>query len=268
MKKKGNRVANRLTVIFLRFFSGMNQVQFGAASRIDQGNLSRYETTGVVPEKNLRRMARAAKVTWPLAVHLRRFIEAFLAAARSRRSVADVGPLDPGILQPALLAVTPYLIEESVAKPGRQAPDEALREAEEIWTRLQRHPLDRRRHLIGLSLRAAQSWALALCIGEASGRAAAAGEKEAAVELAALALSIAERAPGPVKDSVQGFCLALLAYARQAAGDLAGAGATLARARDLLPPGAEREPLQDWPPPDFEAFLAAGRQAVVRGAGG
>jgi transcriptional regulator with XRE-family HTH domain len=263
MTKKGNRAVLRLVAGFLRSLSGLNQADFGKAAKIAQADISRYEKEGTVPEMSLRRMAKAAKVPWPLVALLRRFVEAFLAAVASRRSVASVEPLGLGALEPAVMAATPYLIEDSVEKPKRQPLEEALREAEEIWTNLQRHPIARRRHLIELSLQAGRSWALALRIGEESGRVAAVDAKEA-LELSKLALSIAERVPRPEKDRIQGYCWALVACACQAAGDLPGSNEALARARRLWPAESDRELLTDWPPRDLEAVLAAGRRAVER----
>jgi transcriptional regulator with XRE-family HTH domain len=122
MAKKGDPEVLRRVVGFLRLHAGMTQAEFGEASRIDQGDISRYESgKETPPEKCLRRMAKAAKVPWPLVVLLTRFVESFLKAVARRGPVRGAEPLDPAVLEPGLLAVIPYLIENAVESPGARA---------------------------------------------------------------------------------------------------------------------------------------------------
>jgi transcriptional regulator with XRE-family HTH domain len=221
MAKRGDPNVLRLVVIFLRVLTRMTQKELGRASGIDQGDISRYEQGDLAPpETSLRRMARAAKVPWPLVGLLIRFVEAFLAAVARRRSTIQV--LDLKVLEPALHAVTPYLLEDTGAERKRP-PEEERREAEEIWTALQRHDISRRRRLIEMAPRASKSAALAMRICEASTRAAESSAHEA-LELAELAFSIAERVEGEESGRVHGYCRERLDSARRAADELGGAG--------------------------------------------
>src|SRR5262245_37911378 len=103
MARRGDPNVLRLVVIFLQALTRMTQKDFGTASGIDQGDISRYEQGDLAPpEASLRRMAKAAKVPWPLAVLLIRFVEAFLAALARRRSTIQA--VDPKVLEPALQA--------------------------------------------------------------------------------------------------------------------------------------------------------------------
>ena len=188
MAKRGDPRVLQLLVIFFLDYSGLSQQALGERAGIDQGTISDSKR-GLVPapEKNLRRLAGAAGVPWPAVVHLRRFYAALLASM-DRRSAAD------GVAEVALdairLAVAPFFLET-----GETPPEVALAEAKEIWAALEPLSMPRRKHLLGLAPRASRSWALAVELCEASERTAAheAGE---ALELAGLALSIAERVPG------------------------------------------------------------------------
>src|SRR6185295_1535027 len=131
-------------------------------------------------------------VPWPLVGLLIRFIEAFLAAVARRGSTIQA--VDPKVLEPALQAVTPYLLEDTGAERKRP-PEEERREAEDTWTSLERHDIPRRRRLIEMTPRSSKSPALAMRICEASAQAADRNAGES-LELAELAFSIAERVQG------------------------------------------------------------------------
>lgn len=244
MPKRGDPSVLRLVVAFLRSYANLTQAEFGKASRVDQGLISRYEAGHQAPpEESLRRMARAAKVPWPLVVLLTRFIEAFLAALNRRRSVAPA--VDPGVLEPALYAVTGYLIEAEAAAHQR-LPEEELREAGEIWAALEEFPIPQRRRLIGLSLRASRSCALAVRACEASVQAAA-HRAEEALEVAKLALFIASRVPGEsLRCRTEGYCWAHIGNARRVGEDHDGADEAFDRAWELWRAGADTKLLSEW----------------------
>jgi transcriptional regulator with XRE-family HTH domain len=242
MAKRGDPSVLRLLVSFLRNYLKMTQEQFGDACGVSQPDVSLYETGQQAPsEATLRRMAKAAGIDWSLVVNLRRFYSSFLAANTRQRSVPASGALDVTSLEPVLLAVTPYLLELQTLEPPRPSPEEELREAEEIWQRLEKHPIPFRRRLIELSPRSG-SWALAVRACEASRE----GMADERLELADLALSIAERAPGEEGwySRLNGYCWAYVAKAREAANDFTGAGEALARARELCQ-GADAEMLTE-----------------------
>ena len=182
---------DRYVVVFLRRRTNMMQAEFGEASRVNQSDLSKYERGKLaVPEDALRRMAEVAALDWSLVGSLRRFFSAVLAAAARAPVFRGAEALDLEVLEPALLAAAPYLIEDQTAEPRGPTPEETQREAEEIWTALERFDIPRRRRLIELafqtSLHASWSSALAARVREASERAAAHDAQEAQ-ELADLA---------------------------------------------------------------------------------
>jgi transcriptional regulator with XRE-family HTH domain len=94
-----------------------------------------------------------------------------------------------------------------------------------------------------------RSWALAVRVCEASVRSAA-HKAEEALDLAQLALSIAERVPGEEswRSRLKGYCWAHLANARRVANDLAGSEEAFGRAWDLWRAGAASDPavLAEW----------------------
>jgi hypothetical protein len=165
-------------------------------------------------------MAKAAKVPWPLVLLLIRFVEAFLAAVARRRSTIQA--VDPKVLEPALQAVIPYLLEDTGTERKR-TPEEERREAEETWTALERHDIPRRRRLIELTPRSSKSAALAMRICEASAQAVESSAREA-LELAELAFSIAQRVEGEESGRVQSYCRERLDKARRAVERNGGAG--------------------------------------------
>jgi hypothetical protein len=178
-------------------------------------------------------MAKAARIDWLLVVHLRQFYSSLLAAAARENAAPAAKPLGLTIPEPVLLAVTPYWIEAHAVQTAPPSPEEDRREAEQIWTALERHPVPFRRRLIELSPLSG-SWALTVWVCEASLRRAA-HEAQKALELADLALSIAERVPGEEswRSRLKGYCWAHVGNARRAANDLSGADEALTRAREL-----------------------------------
>lgn len=196
MARRGDPKVLRLVVATLRCHAEMTQEELGEACGMSQGQISRYESGNVAPaEKALRRIAQVARLDWPLVVHLRQFFTSLLAAAERGSSPRPARALDRTVLEPALLAVTPYLIESHTTAISPASPEKARGEAAQIWTALEALALQRRRHLLGLTLRASGSWALAERVSHESVRKAAHNAVEA-LELAEWALEIAERAPG------------------------------------------------------------------------
>ena len=235
----------RLLVVFLRFHAQMTQAEFGKACAVQQGDISRYEAGQKAPsEEILKRMAAAAGIPWLLVVHLRRFFGSVLKATDLWRAIeSGATQIDRAIVETVMLAVTCQLVEAEIEAAAAQAPEEACSEAEKIWTRLERLPAPQRRRLVALSLRAGRSWALTVRICEASTQAAAEHPGEA-LDLAELALSIAERVPGEEgwRSRVKGYAWAHVANARQAAEDVPGAAEAFAQARDLWRAGAVADP--------------------------
>jgi transcriptional regulator with XRE-family HTH domain len=258
MAKRGDPNVTRLVVIVLRSYARMTQTRFGKAARVDQSDISRWELgKAAPPEEALRRMAEAAGVGWNVVLELGRFFAAMLAAVATGRPIFDTQPVSPEVLEPILLAIAPYLIEDRLGEAERPSAAEARREAEEIWIALERFPIPKRRRLIEQTLHARRSWALAQEVSYASERAASNSARDA-LELAGLALSIADRVPGEsLRFRVQGYCWAYVANARRVANDLEGADEAFTRAWDLWWAGAASDPelLPEWRVLDLEASL-------------
>ncbi|HVR96166.1 MAG TPA: helix-turn-helix transcriptional regulator, partial [Thermoanaerobaculia bacterium] len=67
MPKRGNPRVSRHIVRLLRFHADMTQAEFAEASGTSQADISRYELGEHVPsEETLRRMAKPAKLKWPV----------------------------------------------------------------------------------------------------------------------------------------------------------------------------------------------------------
>ena len=258
MARRGDPKVLRLVVVSMRCHTGMSQQEFGDACGMSQGQISNYESGNVAPsEKTLRRMAQVAGWDWPLVVHLRQFFTSLLAAA-ARGSSPPTRALDLSVPEPALLAVTPYLIESHTASMAPPALEEARREAAQIWAALERFPIQRQKHLLGLTLRASRSWALAERVSHESERKAAHNAGEA-LELAEFALEIAERAPGEQswRARLKGYCWAHLGNARRVANDHAGSHEAFSQAWHFWEAGADSDSglLAGWRLYDLEASL-------------
>ncbi len=264
MAKRGDPAVLRQVVIFLRSHAQMTQAQFGKASRVNQAEVSRYELGHLAPsEEALRRMAKVARIAWPLVVHLRQSYTSVLASAARPNAAPAGSALDLAILEPVLLAVTAYLNETHTAEMPRPSSDQELREAAKVWEALERHPVRFRSRLIQLSPRSG-NWALAVQVCLASVKRAAHNAAEA-LELAGLALSIAEQVQGEEswRSRLKGYCWAYLANARRVANDLGGAEKAFVQAWDLWRAGADSHPelLAEWHLFSLEASL---RRAQLR----
>lgn len=242
-------------VVFLRARADMTQAEFGKASGVGQSDVSDYEAGKTAPaDEVLRRMARVAGLQWWLVVHLRRVYEAVLSSSTQLSLAVDPETdLAAGLIEPALLAVTPYLIEQRSLRP---AADEARAEAEAVWTGLEPLPDDKRRRLLGFSFRASLSWALAARICDASAQAAA-DKADRALELAKLALFVAQRVTEEnLRPRAEGYCWAFIGNALRVANDFAGAGAAFGKAKNLWEAGRNAEEcLPAWRLLDLEASL-------------
>jgi len=236
--------ATRLLAIFLRSYADLKQTELGEVTGLGQGAISRYETGKDVPSpESLRRISEAVGIPWPVARDLRRCFSAAIRSATQRweDQGIDAERLD-ALLKPALVAVFPYLVQELTTALETPSPEEQRREAEEIWTNLQIHPLSRRRRLLELAQGAYPDWALAERICEASLETAP-GEPDRALELADLALFVAGTVQEEgLRSRVEGYCWAHLAHARRAAHDLAGAEEASARAWKLWQAGGTADP--------------------------
>jgi transcriptional regulator with XRE-family HTH domain len=274
MAEKGDPKVLQHVARSLRLRTGMKEKEFGQACRIDQGNISRYELGKVAPsEESLQRMAATARVPWSLVVKMIRFFTALLSAADRATGGVPASPIEGPAVERALLdsielAVIPYLIEEAAAEAEGQSPEEARSEAAEICAALLPYPPADRRRLLGLSVRAKQSWAVAEALAHASERAAA-DRVEEARELAELALEVARQVPGEVeRTQTEGYCTGFLANVERVATEFDQASTMFKSCWQLWRDGeAASLPLAEWRLLDLEASLrrAQHRFAEARG---
>jgi transcriptional regulator with XRE-family HTH domain len=196
MVRRGDPAVLRHVVTFLRSLTDLTQEEFGRRSRVSQSDVSRFESGLDAPsEEALRRMAKTAGMPWPVVTHLIRFMAGILAAAAHPGWVdngSEAGQLPRTALSAALLPVARYLLEEEAALRRGPSPEEADREAEQIWTALQAFPAARRRRLIELAPPRSLSGALASLV-RAAGEQAGEGDAAEARELGELTRLISQR---------------------------------------------------------------------------
>jgi transcriptional regulator with XRE-family HTH domain len=185
------------------------------------------------------------------------------APAPEPRTPVDPTPAQRGRIRQTATRVglaTVELLERQVVehlRTGNARQDR--RAAARLWKRLRELPAARRRLLVEKA-REFQTWGLAERLAEESARAAAADAKRA-LELARLAVRVAELSPGPTawRSRLLGWVTAFLANALRVSSDLPGAAAAFARAWQLWKEGEEAETegvlLAAWRLPDLEASL-------------
>jgi transcriptional regulator with XRE-family HTH domain len=249
----------RMLVLFLRSTAGLNQTALGRAAGMSQGQVSALESNpGRITEETLQRIAAAAGVPWPLVARLRRFLDFFLSALSREAGLLQEMSQRPHTLS----ALSTYFLEELVAE-AQASPDDLRLEAARFWDHVKDLPAPRRRRAVELSPRASRSWALAERICQESERAAASQAADA-LELADLALGVAQRVEGEEgwRRRIQGYAWAHVCNARRAANDLAGAEAAFATAWKLWrasgPPEAGM-PLSEGRMLSLEASLRRGQ---------
>lgn len=147
-------------------------------------------------------------------------------------------------------------VRAGLRRDRKAAKAEAARnEAGELWKLLEPATRKERRGLVDVfpDLR---TWALAVRVCEESVRAAA-HRVDRALELADLALLIADRVPGEEgwRSRLQGFAWAHVANAQRVANDFDGSDEAFTRAWELWRTGSDFGLLSEWLLPAFEASL-------------
>ncbi|HEV2851316.1 MAG TPA: helix-turn-helix transcriptional regulator [Thermoanaerobaculia bacterium] len=149
------------------------------------------------------------------------------------------------------------LYSQLAASEVKKKAEAARQEAGELWARLKAYPSPKRRELAAASPEPLR-WALVERVCEASVRAAA-DDPRRALELADLALSIAEQVEGEEgwRRRLKGYAWAHAANARRVANDFAGADEAFVRAWNLWHAGAASDPglLPEWRLLSLEASL-------------
>ena len=259
-----NRKATEMGVfvIFLRSLRAWSQAEMGEAAKIDQRMISRYELGHKIPrESTLERLAKAVGIPLPLAKQALPFIRRALAAVEGGEPRPD-SPLDTAGVAKAVSGVIESLaaeMQQRLVPPPLELtvlpPEDARRQAAELWASLKDRPVRDWRVLVeGAS--EYRSWALAERFCDESERSAA-SDADQTVELAALALRVAELAPieEQQRQSLQGYAWFFLGNARRVAGDLPKAEEAFIRAHRLWSAGNSGLSLPEWRVLDLEASL-------------
>jgi len=269
MESGWERKAKKLAVVLLRYLEDRSQREFEAASGVDQARISRYERGKVQPSRpTLERMAESAGVSSArleqLLALLSRIAEE--SAAHHAREGAERTGVRPETreedlrevaariaagLEPKILAVLQEMQAILDAPPAPLEPEEAREDARRLWGRLAGLS-DRQRRLVVEHGKEYQSWALCERICEES-RSASQSDPARGLELAELALAVAERTPGGngSRKRLEGYAWGFVGRAREAVGDPEGTEQAFRRARELWLGGelSALEPLDEdrWP---------------------
>jgi transcriptional regulator with XRE-family HTH domain len=254
-----------IAIYVLRSVRDWTQEDLANAMGTGVGVIADYESGRRRPSQ--RAIHRAAEAVGALVEDLyelltalgevREVMEIVVPLHRKRLAVAieeactKIGPLS-GTLAQVVLAAT----KEGKKLPSGRFP--APESAHLLWDRLERHRPEDQRRLVD-TVESYQSWDLCELLCEESREAAAEGE-DSAVELAELALHVAERVPGDEdgRACVQAFAWAHLGHARRERGDRPGAEEAFARFRQLWQKGASLRPLllDDARIADLEALVS------------
>ncbi len=257
MPNRDNPEDMKCVVIFLRLLRGWTQADLGEAAGLSASTISRYEIGDIVPSREaLEEIALAA------GLPLRMLDRVFIWVGATRAAVASgADPADPDRLTEAavneLTAGLVDLLDSVTAGMLAAFPDldlgpwvrhaappcpEDREEAPELWESLKLFEPSVRRMLVEESKKF-QKWALCELLCAESVRTAG-GSTDDGLELAELALLVAERAPGEKswRQRLRGYAWAHIGHARQAHGDRPGAAEAFNRSHRLWETGAPGDP--------------------------
>jgi transcriptional regulator with XRE-family HTH domain len=228
-----NDPESRLALVLLRASRLWDQADLARAAHIAPSQLSVYERgERAMPREVLERAAEAAG----FPVYL---LDPLLSALRSFRAAAR-GKLRPDrVFATALAAEMIALSQEAVdlalaplARPSRPEPVDVA----ELWANLEGSTAAERRMLVE---DLEEYWNGELCARVATESLRKAPDDPEALELAELALLIADHLPeeDPERRSLQSYAWVHIGCVRRRRGDELGAQEASARASELLDPG-------------------------------
>ena len=254
-----------ICLYILRSLRGWTQEELAKALRIPASAVSEYEKgRRYIPERIVRRAAEVVGIPSRKLLDLEAFLRDLRGSLQSaplpksdlRDRVAE--ELSLGFEDIARRAVETVLASSQVWK-GSSGSKRDLIPADVLWMELERCGEEERRLVIEEGVEY-QTWGLCKLLCEKSLEVAD-GEGPA-LELAELALFVAERVPGEEdwQAGVQAFAWAHLGYVRRKLGDRSGAEEALVRFRRLWHPGASSRPLplDDARVSDLEALASGG----------
>lgn len=274
----------RVLVQVLRALRNWDQAALARAAGLDRAKISMYESGAAKPrQETLARLAAAVglsmrtveTVVKPVLRQLLALLPPAWSSAPMPRGLGGVG--QPNAVLDAPLATT---LHESVSNALAAAEEELHRlgdesltpallpkaadraEAADLWSRLETCGAPQRTWLIE-QLAEYQRWAVAEKLAAESVRAAA-NDPSMALDLARLAMTVAERSMvnALFKKRLRGLCSAFLANALRVQGELRRAAAEFVAARRLWDAGEAGDPdrlLPAWRLDDLQASLARER---------
>jgi len=235
-----------ITLRFCRLARGWSEEELALAVGVKPVLISRYERGGkTLSRERLEELVAVMDVP-PESVDLVLFALEPAVPAESPRSPVDLTQAELGIIRRAALALGLRVAEavraRLTANIRREKAARAREEAAALWKTLKGLPPRRRRTVIETEARY-QTWAVAERLCAESVRAAA-NRADLALELAALALRVAELAPGPEtwRSRLQGYVWAFIANARRVQGDLPGAEEAFLRSDGFWEAGISADP--------------------------
>lgn len=256
MTRRDNSGDMKVAVAFLRLLRGWTQTELAEAAGLSASAISRYESGDIIPTRSaLEDLAVAVGLPLRMLDRVLAWLSATRAAVISRANPADpdrladaaLAELTAGLLDlltsatTAILADLPDLGIGPWRKLAAVPRPEDREEAAELWESLRRREPSMRWVLVEDSTRF-QNWALCelLCAESAK---AAEDKAFSALELAELALRIAELVPGEGtwRLRLQGYAWAHIGNAMKAA-NLPGVEEAFTHATTLWAAGAPGDP--------------------------
>jgi transcriptional regulator with XRE-family HTH domain len=253
-----------LALTTLRRARGLTGLDLARLSGLSKGLVSRYEMgTDLLPSEKLYELAS-------LMGYSRGEVDSLLFGIRAATLRPEPGPLSPveatpeerrrirEALGPLALAELERM-EDAFLKALRDTRAQRDRNAAEDLVRwLLEEPSPKARRDLVETSRQFRQWAVAERLCHESERAAA-NSADQALDLARLALRVAELAPGdPLwSQRLQGYAWIFIANARRVGGDMPAATEGFVAARQFWEAGASADPgiLSAWRLPDREASL-------------
>jgi tetratricopeptide (TPR) repeat protein len=247
---------------FFRFASGLSEVEAARRLGMRPAQLSELERKkeGALTRDFLEELLALLDVP-PEAIDPALYALDIVFSPHPSGSPVDPTPAEQRSLHQAAIGAGNAALEatrEKLTANLRQAKaSRARRQAASLWKTLEDLPPRRRRSAVETERRY-WTWALAERLCEESVRAAA-HRADGAMELARLALRVAELAPGsePWRSRLLGWVWAFVANARRVHGDLPGAEEGFVRSDRLLEAGVAADPdlLDGTRPLDLKASL-------------
>jgi len=235
----------RLAFILFRSFKYWDQAAYSQAARISANQVSIYEQGHrTVPDDILQRAAEAVGFPVPLLPFLLKAIRTFRLIAESGGKFGRLlgGAFSMSLLGLGHAAAEVIAVPDQPSEEGPASPQAERERARALWERIRCRPHPHREALVDED-EEFRTWGLVEQVAAASIEAAG-DDPQQALQLAELAVRIAELSPGPQawRWRLQGYARIHLANSRKAVGDLPGARDAIADGKKLWQAGAPDDP--------------------------